>query len=102
MSAAYKNPRRSITVERLFSRVPKAERGNLPWDLIVAEPGTVEACIVLLPQLGGALPDRGGWKAIAAMPDLAEHYADGWHFGHAEQVERGASLEVYLWKEVKL
>jgi hypothetical protein len=98
-TAKPKNPRRPYPVARLLSRVPRALRNTLPVELL-AGGNNIELATVYLPNLGGAMPDRGGWEAIAQMPELAEHYRDGWRYVHADQVDQGASLEVFLWREV--
>lgn len=108
MSAAvrHKNPRRAMAVERLLARIPQRERASLPRVLAEYQAGsafkrpTIEACAVYLPQCGQAMPDRGGAQAAAKLPELDEHYKEGWKFAFAEDVEQGASLEVYMWRAV--
>lgn len=103
----HKNPRRALAVERLLARIPKSQRASLPRVLAEYQPGsafkrpTIEAAVVFLPQVAHAMPDRGGEGAAAKLPELDEHYREGWKFAHSELVEAGESLEVYLWRDAK-
>ena len=102
----HRNPRRALAVERLLARIPQRERASLPRVLAEYQAGsafkrpTIEACVVYLPQCGQAMSDRGGALAASKLPELNEHYKDGWRFAFCEEVDCGASLEVYLWKDV--
>lgn len=98
---------RAIAVERLLARIPKARRASLPVKLAEYVAGsawkkpTIEAGLVYLAHVGHRLDDRGGWEAAAKLPELNAHYATGWKFAHAEPVDAGNGLDVYLWREVR-